>query len=124
MLETVVLLMMLQDPMPTRTRLELLGGYQKVHDDYWAAKAWREEIRKHFRPPAGDPFPSRWRAWAEWHNARADLLYDVYDNVTSAWSEFRCNRDVSARGRLMKVRELIGEQNYWAGRLPPVPTLP
>ncbi len=121
MLETVVALMMLQDPMPVGERLETFGSYQAAYDGYWDAKGWRDEIGKHCHAPEGDPFPSRWRPWCEWHYAEADRLYSAYDHLTNARTADRCNQDARACDQLRQVRGLIGERDYWTGHMPPVP---
>ncbi len=100
--------------------LKRFGGGNAIMDNWRLTIPYHDWAKNHYVIPADDPFPSRWRAWCDAGRADADHVFNVYEWMRRAVNYTGCDRGSA----LNHARSLIGERDYWAGRLPPVPTLP
>ncbi len=117
-----MILAALATPEPTEATLRRFGTWEQAQAE-WAAVKWWKCIGcpEYYQLPSGDPFPSRYRPWCKQGWDEADRLYQVYDRLTDAWAAERNSRPQDARTYMDRIRELVGEEAYWSGQLPPVP---
>ncbi len=101
--------------------LKRFGGAEDVMCNWRLTVPYHDWAMNHYVIPADDPFPSRWRAWCDAGRADADHVFHVYEWMRRAVNPYTAG---DRGGALNHARNLIGERDYWAGRLPPVPRVP